>query len=181
MRFAIIENGYVINVIEYDEQPINPPPGFNEGAIAVQSDEAQIGWGYVSGQFVPPPPVPLPAIPVDEARKTAYQTEADPLFFKWQAGEGTEEAWLAKREEIRQRYPAVKVQVGYPESTVDLLLNATSLGLNATDPLPLDESRLALSMTTAVYDMIYRPAETPLLLRAKAAGRRTANGIGMLL
>lgn len=83
--------------------------------------------------------------------------------------------------EIRQRYPAVKVQVGYPESAVDLLLNATSLGLNSTDPLPLDESRWALSKTAAVYDMIYRPAETPLLLRAKAAGRRTANGIGMLL
>ena len=38
-------------------------------------------------------------------RKSAYQTEADPLFFKWQAGEGTQEEWQAKREEIRQRYP----------------------------------------------------------------------------
>lgn len=38
-------------------------------------------------------------------RKAAYQTEADPLFFKWQAGEGTQEEWQAKREEIRQRYP----------------------------------------------------------------------------
>ena len=38
-------------------------------------------------------------------RKAAYQAEADPLFFKWQAGEGTQEEWQAKREEIRQRYP----------------------------------------------------------------------------
>lgn len=30
---------------------------------------------------------------------------ADPLFFKWQAGEGTEAEWLAKREEIRTRFP----------------------------------------------------------------------------
>jgi shikimate dehydrogenase len=29
--------------------------------------------------------------------------------------------------------------------------------------------------------MIYRPAETPLLKSARAAGCRTANGIGMLL
>ena len=29
--------------------------------------------------------------------------------------------------------------------------------------------------------MIYRPAETPLLRRAKAAGCQTANGLGMLL
>ena len=41
----------------------------------------------------------------EASRKAAYQTEADPLFFKWQAGEGTQEEWQAKREEIRQRYP----------------------------------------------------------------------------
>ena len=32
-----------------------------------------------------------------------------------------------------------------------------------------------------VYDMIYRPAETPLLCAAKAAGCKVANGLGMLL
>jgi hypothetical protein len=38
-------------------------------------------------------------------RQAAFQAEADPLFFKWQAGEGTEAEWLAKREEIRTRFP----------------------------------------------------------------------------
>ena len=33
----------------------------------------------------------------------------------------------------------------------------------------------------AAYDMIYRPAETPVLHAARAAGARTANGLGMLL
>jgi hypothetical protein len=42
------------------------------------------------------------------ARAAAYRDEADPLFFKWQAGEGTQEEWEAKRAEIRGRYP-------YPE------------------------------------------------------------------
>ena len=37
-------------------------------------------------------------------RAEAYRAESDPLFFKWQAGEGTQEAWLAKREEIRAAY-----------------------------------------------------------------------------
>lgn len=41
----------------------------------------------------------------ENARKAAYTAEADPLFFKWQAGEATEEEWLAKRQEIRDRYP----------------------------------------------------------------------------
>ena len=38
-------------------------------------------------------------------RSLDYQLEADPLFFKWQAGEGTREEWIAKREEIKARYP----------------------------------------------------------------------------
>jgi hypothetical protein len=38
-----------------------------------------------------------------------YQREADPLFMKWQAGESTEAEWLAKRAEIKARYPYVEV------------------------------------------------------------------------
>lgn len=38
-------------------------------------------------------------------RAYAYRTESDPLFFKWQRDESTKEEWLAKVEEIKQRYP----------------------------------------------------------------------------
>lgn len=38
-------------------------------------------------------------------RRTAYEQEADPLFFKWQRGEATKEEWLAKVQEIRSRFP----------------------------------------------------------------------------
>jgi shikimate dehydrogenase len=86
---------------------------------------------------------------------------------------------LAK--EVRSRYPRVKVTLEYPDAPVDLLLNATSLGLNPGDPLPFDESEFSLRDVPAVYDMIYRPAETPLLKRAKSAGCRATNGLGMLL
>ena len=51
---------------------------------------------------------PDPAIAQAEQeakRQSAYTAEADPLFFKWQAGEATEAEWLAKREEIRTRFP----------------------------------------------------------------------------
>jgi len=84
-------------------------------------------------------------------------------------------------KEIRQRYPLVKVTLGYPPRPVDLLLNATSLGLKADDPLPLDETQFSVGRAGAVYDMIYRPAETALLKRARTAGCRAANGLGMLL
>ena len=85
--------------------------------------------------------------------------------------------------EIRERYPGVEVEVGYPETgvSVDLLLNATSLGLKATDEAPWEDREFSLSRTRWVYDMIYRPAETPLLKAARAAGCRVANGLSMLL
>jgi shikimate dehydrogenase len=83
--------------------------------------------------------------------------------------------------EIKKQLPDVKVSVGYPKGGVDLILNATSLGLKPDDTSPLDEKQFSLKQTRAVYDMIYRPAETKLLAAAKAAGRRTANGLGMLL
>jgi hypothetical protein len=43
-----------------------------------------------------------------EARAAAYAAEADPLFFKAQRGEATEQDWRDKVADIRARYP-------YPE------------------------------------------------------------------
>ena len=83
--------------------------------------------------------------------------------------------------EIRKRYPKTKTAVGYPTGTVDVVLNATSLGLDVADALPFDESQFSLRKAGAVFDMIYRPAETALLKAAKAEGCRIANGLGMLL
>ena len=43
------------------------------------------------------------------SRLAAFRDEADPLFFGWQRGENTEQEWLDKCEEIRQRFPYVPV------------------------------------------------------------------------
>ena len=83
--------------------------------------------------------------------------------------------------EIKKQFPSVKISVGYPKTEIDLLLNATSLGLKPEDGSPLDENQFSLKKTRAVYDMIYQPAETKLLVAAKVAGCKTANGIGMLV
>jgi len=88
---------------------------------------------------------------------------------------------VAVAREIHRRFPKVKTTVGYPKGDVDLLLNATSLGLKAGDPLPFDAKSFSLRQARAVYDMIYRPPATGLLRVAKAAGCKTANGLGMLL
>ena len=61
----------------------------------------------------------------------------------------------------------------------DLLVNATSLGLAASDPLPCPRSVLRPDL--AVYDMIYNPPETALLAAAKDSGALTSNGLSMLV
>jgi shikimate dehydrogenase len=83
--------------------------------------------------------------------------------------------------EIKKRFPTVNVSTGYPKGAIDLVLNATSLGLKPGDASPLDEKRFSLRQACAVYDMIYRPAETRLLVAARKVGCKTANGLGMLL
>jgi shikimate dehydrogenase len=83
--------------------------------------------------------------------------------------------------EISHRFPAVNVEVGYPNSEIDLVINATSLGLKKDDPMPLDLETFPLGKTRAVYDMIYHPSQTPLLTAAQEMGCKYANGLGMLL
>ena len=53
-KYAIIQNGVVINYIEYETQPDNPPPSFPEGTIAILNNNIGVGWTYVNGEFVPP-------------------------------------------------------------------------------------------------------------------------------
>lgn len=87
----------------------------------------------------------------------------------------------ALADEVRKLFPAINVRVGYPNGSVDLVLNATSLGLKPNEALPVDLTTFSLARARAAYDMIYRPAETPFLQAAQAAGCQTANGLGMLL
>ncbi|NJD57381.1 MAG: shikimate dehydrogenase [Nitrospirae bacterium] len=62
-------------------------------------------------------------------------------------------------------------------SDYDLIINATPLGLQDDDPLPLDPGLLRSSQS--VCDLIYR--QTPLLRQAARKGCRTVDGLGMLL
>ena len=82
---------------------------------------------------------------------------------------------------LRKQNPSINVFDGYPRQQIDLVLNATSLGLKATDALPIDLNWLQAFRPRFAYDMIYRPAETRFLRTAKQLGCTTANGIGMLL
>lgn len=68
-----------------------------------------------------------------------------------------------------------------PWDKLSLVVNASSAGLGDPDTSPLPDGALALLPEYAlVYDMVYKPAQTRLLRQAQAAGRRGANGLGML-
>lgn len=62
-------------------------------------------------------------------------------------------------------------------SGMDIIINATALGLHPDDPVPIDIS--LLHKGHIVCDLIYK--ETPLLRQADGHGCRTMNGLGMLL
>jgi hypothetical protein len=80
---------------------------YPEGTIEVPlKPGADFEW--VGSSWVATPP-PAPTTEQQQARRgSAYRDEADPLFFKVQRGEATEQEWLDKVGEIRARYP-------YPE------------------------------------------------------------------
>lgn len=62
----------------------------------------------------------------------------------------------------------------------DLLVNATPVGMHKDDPLVIDAALLHPKLV--IYDLIYNPAQTPLLREAKAKGCLSVfNGLGMLL
>ncbi len=120
------------------------------------------------------------------ARAVAYAL----LSHGWQV------ALAARRLEQARRLAADFKRIGLPGELIPLrlkpepiadwrharaLINATPLGMAACPPdcpyppgLPLPEGAL-------VYDLVYHPAETPLLYLARAQSLRGFNGLGMLI
>jgi shikimate dehydrogenase len=64
-------------------------------------------------------------------------------------------------------------------SAFAVVVNATPLGMSGGDPLPVDPQ--SLHAAQAVIDLVYHPADTPLLTAARSQGAMALNGLGMLL
>ena len=72
--------------------------------------------------------------------------------------------------------------LGRLAARADLVVNCTSLGMEGTAGQFEDLSFLeALPAGVPVFDLIYAPAETALLRRARELGHPAANGLGMLV
>lgn len=61
----------------------------------------------------------------------------------------------------------------------DIVINSSSAGMEGSEPLglPLD----LLKGDSVVYDLVYKPAVTPLVKDARAIGLKAESGLGMLL
>lgn len=70
-----------------------------------------------------------------------------------------------------------------PIGSVGLVVNATSLGLAAGDPLPMPPAELAATGARLALDLVYaaRTGGTPWVAAAREAGVHAADGRGLLL
>jgi shikimate dehydrogenase len=84
---------------------------------------------------------------------------------------------LARR--LKDNHPDIEVRTGSNDPFGhDLVVNATPMGMNESDPLPLDVSRL--SPDTFVGEVVMRTEMTAFLTAAQARGCRTQRGTDML-
>ncbi len=76
-------------------------------------------------------------------------------------------------------FPLKETTVAALLEDTDIVINTTSVGMKPDDPPLFDYSLIPEGIT--VVDIIYNPAETPLLKAAKEKGCKTVNGLGMLI
>lgn len=82
-------------------------------------------------------------------------------------------------QRLKTEYPAIDVRTGSNDPAgFDLVVNATPMGMNEGDPLPLDVSRLAPS--TFVGEVVMKTEMTAFLTAAQARGCRVQVGSDML-
>lgn len=80
---------------------------------------------------------------------------------------------------LRKSYPALTIGTGSNDpSGFDLVVNASPLGMNDGDPLPMDVSRIDPS--TFVGEVVMKTEITPFLAAARARGCRYQVGTDML-
>jgi shikimate dehydrogenase len=82
---------------------------------------------------------------------------------------------VARLQAMAMDESAMRIQL----ADIDLIVNATPLGMNPSDPPPIPGRLIAPHHM--VFDCVYGPWKTALLRAAEQAGARSANGLSMLL
>jgi len=84
-----------------------------------------------------------------------------------------------KALEIKKLFPEIEMIEWGKVSNFDIIINATSIGLNNKDEINIDYKNI--SQNKFFYDVIYNPKETNFLRRAKEFGAQTENGKMMFI
>ena len=84
-----------------------------------------------------------------------------------------------KALEIKNFFPEIEIIEWGKVSNFDIIINATSIGLNYKDKINIDYKNI--SQDKFFYDVIYNPKETNFLKKAKEFGAHTENGKMMFI
>mgnify|MGYP001243819671 CR=1 FL=1 len=84
-----------------------------------------------------------------------------------------------KALEIKKLFPEIEIIEWGKVTNFDIIINATSLGLNNEDEINIEYKNI--SHNKFFYDVIYSPKETNFLKRAKEFGAQTENGKMMFI
>ena len=84
-----------------------------------------------------------------------------------------------KAENLKKIYNKVEVVKWGILPDFDMIINATSIGLNSNDSIDIDYTKIGSGKF--FYDVIYNPPETSFLKSAKKIGNKTENGMKMFI
>ena len=87
---------------------------------------------------------------------------------------------ITKSENIKKIFKIIEIidKDKIPEN-IDMLINASSLGINKTDKVDLKYNKIGKNKF--YYDVIYNPPQTNFLIEAKKAGNKIENGKKMFI
>ena len=85
----------------------------------------------------------------------------------------------SKVENLKKTFHKIETVKWGTMPNFDMIVNATSLGLQKDDNIPIDYSKFGSDKF--FYDVIYNPSETNFLKSAKKKGNKTENGKKMFI
>ena len=80
---------------------------------------------------------------------------------------------IKKAEDLKNIFPDLKIAKWGETVNFDMIINATSLGLNKNDVIKLDYKKIKSKF---FYDVIYNPTKTNFLKQAEESGNQIVNG-----
>jgi pyruvoyl-dependent arginine decarboxylase (PvlArgDC) len=93
---AILDEYNVVSVVSTPQPSVNYTKNVTEGLPEFTDGQWKQTWVVTNN--------PDAESIAEGLRADAYRNESNPIFFKWQRGEATEQEWLDKIAEIKARY-----------------------------------------------------------------------------